>query len=166
MGRYPDTAFIFVREGLSFAAEQIHGPETRIQHEFHDFLVANHMDFNDLVAKYHAGQLPEPVMNAIEAAGGCEQLNRHISGRELCWGLRDYALKRWGFLARAVLESWNIRATLDFGRIVFGFIDADLMQKQADDTIEDFQDVYSFEEAFDEPFRTGLLDDATDEPDE
>ena len=164
VGRYPAQAYIFVREGLGFAADQFHGPETRIQRDFHEFLLAHKMDFNDLVAQYHAGQLPEHVMNAIDAAGGCEKLNRHISGRELCWGLRDYALKRWGFLARAVLESWNIKTTLDFGRIVFGFIDSDMMQKQPDDTLEDFRDVYSFAEAFDEPFRASLLEDEPDEP--
>jgi uncharacterized repeat protein (TIGR04138 family) len=158
LGRYPDRAFIFVREGLSYAADLVHGPETAMQRQLHEYLSAHQMDWNDLIAKYHGGLLPEPVVEAIDAAGGCEKLNRHISGRELCWGLRDFALKRWGMLARVVLESWNIRTSRDFGRIVFGFIELDMMQKQADDSIEDFDDIYTFEEAFDEPFRAGLLD--------
>ena len=56
-------------------------------------------------------------------------------------------------LARTVLESWNVRGTSDFGRIVFGFIEFNMMQSQVDDKIEDFQEVYSFDEAFDDPFR-------------
>ena len=162
VGRYPDQAFLFVREGLSYAAEQTHGAETPLQRDLHEFLAAHQMDWSELITKYHAGQLPEKVTDAIEASGGCDKLSRHISGRELCWGLRDYALKRWGMLARVVLASWNLKTTTDFGRIVFGFIDLNLMQRQVDDRIEDFDDVYSFEEAFEEPFRSGLLDNESD----
>ena len=101
-----------------------------------------------------------------KAAGGCEKLNRHVGGAELCWGLRDYALNRWGMLARVVLESWNIQSTDDFGRIVFGFIDLDLMQKQAGDKIEDFQKIFSFDDAFRTPFPPvpGTAHDDDDEP--
>ena len=152
VGRYPEQAFLFVREGLSYAAEKVHGLETDAHRHLQLYLAEKKMDWNDMIAQYHAGQLPEPVVEAIEAAGGCEKLNRHVSGAELCWGLRDYALKRWGMLARIVLESWNIESTDDFGRIVFGFIDLDLMQKQVGDKMEDFEKVFSFDEAFRVPF--------------
>jgi len=150
VGRYPEQAYHFVREGLSFAADQIHGPETDAHRRLHHFLLTRELDWNDLVAMYHAGELPKPVMAAIDAAGGCDKLNRHVSGRELCWALREYALQRWGIMARVVLESWNVRQTADLGRIVFGFIDFDMMRKQPEDTIEDFQDVFTFDDAFDE----------------
>lgn len=158
LGRYPEDAFLFVREGLSFAADRVHGPETEAHRALTHFLAENDLDWNDLVAQYHAGQLPEPVIQIIEAAGGCEKLDRHVSGRELCWALRDYALHRWGLLARVVLESWRITSSADFGRIVFGFIDFDMMRKQNEDHVEDFVDVYAFDEAFDEPFRSRLRD--------
>jgi len=153
VGRYPEDAFLFVREGLSFAAERVHGAETPAHRRLHEYLSENNLDWNDIIARYHAGALPDHVSAAVEQAGGCEKLNRHISGRELCWGLRDYALARWGMLARTVLESWNIRTTIDFGRIVFGFIDFELMQKQTGDALEDFSDVFDFTEAFEEVFR-------------
>ena len=152
VGRYPEQAFLFVRDGLAFAAERIHGRETEAHRHLQLYLAEKKMDWNDMITQYHAGQLPEPVVEAIEAAGGCERLNRHVSGAELCWGLRDYALKRWGMLARVVLESWNVKSTDDFGRIVFGFIDLDLMQKQDGDRIEDFEKVFLFDEAFRVPF--------------
>lgn len=152
VGRYPEPAFLFVREGLSYAAERVHGTETEAHRHLHQYLALHHMDWNDMIARYHTGELPEPVVEAIEAAGGCEKLNRHVCGSELCWGLRDYALRRWGMLAQVVLESWSIKSTNDFGRIVFGFIDLDLMQKQADDKIEDFDSIYRFEDAFRVPF--------------
>src|SRR4051794_26069284 len=48
---------------------------------------------------------------------------RHIGGRDLCEGLRELALKRWGRMARAVLARWNIRRTVDFGNIVFALVE-------------------------------------------
>ena len=165
VGRYPEEAFHFVREGLSHAADQVHGSEPEAYRLLQHFMVMNHMDWNDLVEKYHAQELPPRVLEAIDEVGGYEKLNRHVSGRELCWALRDYAIKRWGMLARAVLDSWNITSTSDFGRIVFGFIEFDMMQRQEGDTEEDFKDVFSFDEAFDETFHLTTGDDGTDTPD-
>ena len=74
--------------------------------------------------------------------------NRHVTGQDLCDGLREYALVQWGFLARTVLRRWNITSTLDFGRIVFALVEVGQMQKTDDDTLEDFKDVYDFRSAF------------------
>lgn len=79
--------------------------------------------------------------------------SRHVSGQDLCEGLREFALSQWGLMARTVLNRWNIRRTLDFGRIVFALIQAQQMQKTDDDTIEDFCDVYDFSAAFDAGYR-------------
>ena len=54
---------------------------------------------------------------------------RHVSGRQLCAGLRDEARDRWGMLAAAVLAKWNIRQTLDFGKMVYLLVENDLMKK-------------------------------------
>ncbi len=148
VGRYPEDAFLFVREGLSFASERLHGPENDAHRSLQRLLLEKELDWSDLVAMYHTQELPPPILEAIEHAGGVDQLNRHISGRDLCWALRDFALERWGMLAPIVLDSWNIRTTSDFGAIVFGFIDFDLMRKQEGDSLEDFEDVYRFDEAF------------------
>ncbi len=149
VGKYPEQAYLFVREGLSFAADQIHGPETPAHKHLHHFLLTQDLDWNDLIAMYHSGELPDPVVSAIESAGGCDKLNRHVGGRELCWSLRDYALQRWGLMARVVLADWNVNQTRDLGRIVFGFIDFDMMRKQPEDTLEDFDEVFNFDDALD-----------------
>jgi len=83
-----------------------------------------------------------------------EDESLHVSGQELCLGLRDYAIRRYGLLARTVLSRWNIRTTDDFGRIVFALVDAGLMRKTDRDHFEDFQGVYDFEEEFVEPEHT------------
>ncbi len=74
--------------------------------------------------------------------------DRHVSGQQLCLGLRDFALHRYGLLARTVLGRWGIHRTDDFGRIVFAMIDANLMRKSEEDSFEDFQGVFEFDEAF------------------
>ncbi len=77
------------------------------------------------------------------------ELDRHVTGQELCMGLREYAIQRYGLLARTVLECWRVQRTEDFGRMVFAMINAGLLKQQADDSIEDFTSVYDFREAFD-----------------
>lgn len=75
-------------------------------------------------------------------------LGRHVSGQQLCLGLRDFALDRWGMMAPAVLETWNVRRTEDFGRMVFAMIEHGLMSKTPQDTLDDFRAVFDFDEAF------------------
>lgn len=77
---------------------------------------------------------------------------RHVTGQQLCVGLRDLAISKWGMLAGTVLRRWNITSTLDFGHIIFALVDNHLMQKQPTDRLEDFVDVYDFQEAFDRQF--------------
>lgn len=108
-GPYPIEAFNFVREGLSYTAERVHGDVTC---------------------------LPE--------------MDRHVSGQQLCLGLRDFAIQRYGLLTPAVLDHWRIRRTEDFGRIVFSMIDAGLMTSTNDDTPDAFRGVFDFTEAFSE----------------
>ena len=73
---------------------------------------------------------------------------RHITGRELLDGIKDLALKRYGPMARAVLNSWGVRTTDDFGAIVFNLVDAELLSKTDEDRIEDFHAVYDFNDTF------------------
>ena len=79
--------------------------------------------------------------------------SRHVTGHDLCEGLREVALNEWGRLARTVLRRWNITSTLDFGRMVFAMVDAGLMQKTEDDSLEDFRNVYDFRAAFEAEYQ-------------
>ena len=73
---------------------------------------------------------------------------RHITGQELAAGIRDYALEQFGPMAQTVLKHWGIQETLDFGKIVFALIDVELLSKQPEDKLSDFDNVYDFQEAF------------------
>ena len=74
--------------------------------------------------------------------------SRHVSGQQLCCGLRDYAIEQYGLLARSVLKRWHIHKSEDFGHIVFALVDASMMRTTENDSIEDFKDVYNFADAF------------------
>ncbi len=75
--------------------------------------------------------------------------SKHVTGQQLCLGLRDYAIERYGRLARTVLDHWGLRSTDDFGKIVFAMVEVGLMRKTEEDSLEDFSGVYDFDEAFD-----------------
>lgn len=77
-----------------------------------------------------------------------ENTHRHISGDVLCDGLREFALQEYGLLARMVLRHWRIHRCEDFGVIVFAMVDAGLMHKTDEDSLEDFRNLYDFGEAF------------------
>ena len=96
----------------------------------------------------HAVKLVHDQDEAEMIARGEEH---HVSGQELCEGLGDYAVDRYGLLAKAVLAKWGVHSTDDFGRIVFAMIDAGLMRRSEDDLFEHFIGVYAFADAFPAP---------------
>jgi uncharacterized repeat protein (TIGR04138 family) len=73
---------------------------------------------------------------------------KHVSGRELLEAIRTVALDRYGLLAEDVLSSWGVRTTEDFGAIVFHLVDAGLLAKTDEDSLEDFRGVFEFRDAF------------------
>lgn len=80
---------------------------------------------------------------------------RHVSGQELLEGMREYALLEYGPMAKRVLAEWGIHECLDVGNIVFNLVNAGLLGKTDEDSIEDFMEGYDFHEAFVLPFCPG-----------
>jgi uncharacterized repeat protein (TIGR04138 family) len=77
---------------------------------------------------------------------------RHVTGPELLDGVRQYALKEFGPLVMTVFDNWGIHSCEDIGNMVFNLIGAGVFGKTEEDSIEDFKNVYDFEEAFVKPF--------------
>jgi uncharacterized repeat protein (TIGR04138 family) len=77
---------------------------------------------------------------------------RHVSGPELLDGVRRYALKEFGPLVMTVFDNWGIHSCEGVGNMVFNLIGAGVFGKTEEDSIEDFKNVYDFEEAFVKPF--------------
>lgn len=88
------------------------------------------------------------VLDALHETVTVLDKPRHVSGQELLEGIRLYAIKEYGPLAKTVLNYWGIHETEDFGKIVFLLVEIGLLRKQPDDKIEDFRGVYSFDQAF------------------
>ena len=80
----------------------------------------------------------------------------HLSGQELATGIKEYCFEKFGPMSKTVLEHWGIKKTKDFGHIVFNMISLGIMSKTEEDSIDDFADVYSFQEAFIEEYKTRL----------
>ncbi len=80
---------------------------------------------------------------------------RHITGAELAIACRDLALKRFGVMARLVLEGWGLRSTTDIGAVVFTLVCEGLLLKSSTDNPGDFIGVYEFAGAFERDYPWG-----------
>ena len=96
------------------------------------------------------------VFEGLECALARMSSRRHVTPSELVEGVREAALSQWGFLARAVLESWGVQDTGAVGDLVFNLIRRGLLEAGEDDTPEQFVGVFSFDDGFDRAFRESL----------
>ena len=83
---------------------------------------------------------------------------RHVTGKELLIGIRNYALTQFGPMAKTVLNEWGIHACEDFGEMVFNMVDLGLLSTTENDSRHDFKDGFDFDEAFCLPFRPRARD--------
>src|SRR5919198_6691 len=77
---------------------------------------------------------------------------RHVTGPELLDGVRQYALREFGPMVMTVFDNWGIHSCEDIGNMVFNLIGAGIFGKTEEDSIEDFRNVYDFQEVFVKPF--------------
>jgi uncharacterized repeat protein (TIGR04138 family) len=82
--------------------------------------------------------------------------DRHVGGRELLIGIKEYAADQFGPMAELVFERWGVRAPADFGEIVFNLIDAELLSRRPSDSRLDFVDGVDFHQVFAEKHRQSL----------
>ncbi|MBQ9445316.1 MAG: hypothetical protein IJU61_01900 [Victivallales bacterium] len=80
-----------------------------------------------------------------------------IKGADLCRFFRDTLINRFGPCAIDVLDTWNIKKTSDFGKIVYKLISVEILGKSENDSVEDFDDVYDFTEEFVMPYKQGTM---------
>ncbi|MCR9244136.1 MAG: hypothetical protein NXI31_03835 [bacterium] len=82
--------------------------------------------------------------------------DRHVGGRELLAGIREYASDQYGPMADMVFERWGIDDAADFGEIVFNLVDAELLSRRATDSRLDFVDGIDFRDEFEQRYRESL----------
>lgn len=115
-------------------------------------------------AAYHF--VAESVAYTARRRGGQSEPRdkpRHIRGKELLEGIREFAIDQYGPLALDVLEDWGLRRTEDIGNVVFHLVEHNLLGASEDDSPDDFADGFDFRQAFLRPF--AALPDATPDSD-
>jgi uncharacterized repeat protein (TIGR04138 family) len=127
--RYRLEAYQFVREALSYAQDVLTAGDETKEKEPKD---------------------PQPEETA--------EVDRHLTGQQLCEAIRQYALDQFGYMAQVVLKSWGVTCTSDFGEIVYNLIRIGFMKKSDTDRREDFNDVYNFDDALRQQFQITLPD--------
>lgn len=100
----------------------------------------------------------ESLEHAVKLAGRetAEGVERHVTGQELLAGLREHAGELFGPLAAEVWRRWGVRESLDWGRIVFLLVESGMLNRQENDTIEDFRSDLDFDRAFVAGYRPRL----------
>ena len=130
-GRYDVDAYVFVQQALAYAQFELGLGRPR----------------------------PYGVEPDAEGKKGPSE-EAHLTGQELCEAIRVYALEMFGLMAKVVLNNWRIRVTRDFGEIVYNLIEIGEMTKSETDQLDDFNDVYDFEEAFQDRYEITMPDDS------
>jgi len=92
------------------------------------------------------------TLKSLKRAGPGQNAHRHVSGQELLHGLREFALKEYGPMSKAVLNEWGIKTTDDFGQVVFNLVNSGVLGKNETDSPSDFRNVFTFDDAFVKPF--------------
>jgi uncharacterized repeat protein (TIGR04138 family) len=92
------------------------------------------------------------VFEALEFTLKRAGKHRHVTGRELLEGVRDFGVINFGRMGRIVFNQWGVTESTDFGRIVFALVDAGLMSKTETDTLEDFTGGFDFTEVFEKGY--------------
>lgn len=67
-----------------------------------------------------------------------QKARKHVSAREFVAAAAEYAVVTYGLCAQAVLDEIRVRTEEDLGTVVYRLIAADLMQRTATETPEQF----------------------------
>lgn len=78
---------------------------------------------------------------------------KHISSLQLLQGMKKLLLVKYGCMAIDVLQAWKVNSTDDFGNIVFNLAEFKLLGTSEKDSREDFNQRFSFHDAFVAPFQ-------------
>jgi uncharacterized repeat protein (TIGR04138 family) len=73
---------------------------------------------------------------------------QELGAREVCDRVRSFLQRTYRSAVRPVLEHWQIRTTLDLGRIVLAIKQAGLEPLDAVESLDDFADLFDFDDAF------------------
>lgn len=94
----------------------------------------------------------EAIHYTQKVLGRDKKEEKHVGGKELLNGIRDYALNMFGPMSQTVLSEWGVHSCEDFGEIVFNLIQHKQATQSKNDSRDDFKGGYDFNEVFRKPF--------------
>lgn len=121
-----------------------------------------HREFDDLVSRIceedprYSQEAYSFVLEALTFTQTKFKRSKHVTGKELLEGIKLLLLEQFGPMTIPVLDHWGIRATEDFGHIVFNLVEKKILSKTEDDSLESFKDVYDFDQVFHTGYRQRL----------
>ena len=86
------------------------------------------------------------VSNAVSATIAKLSAHRHISAAELLVGIRNYAREQYGAVAPLVMDKMGLRTARNVGEVVYLLISVKVLSASQDDSPEDFNVAFSWEE--------------------
>jgi uncharacterized repeat protein (TIGR04138 family) len=98
----------------------------------------------------------EFVMEALAFTQKKFKKPKHISGEELLAGIKALLLKKFGPMTLTLLKHWGIKATDDFGNIVYNLVENKVLAKDTQDHYDSFKNAYDFDEVFNKAYRQQL----------
>lgn len=164
--RYAPDAYFFVREALGYAADSLELRQCNCRGnsggESSAELTSGKLNSADeLAALGDCGHSPQGLAQFAHESSANRDGNRegvdgedavraqcHVTGQQLCEGIRQYALAQFGLMSKVVLNSWGVYSTSDFGEIVYNLIKVGVLKKSPRDRRAHFDAVYDFDEAF------------------
>ncbi len=123
----------------------------------------SHLSFDDAVKKIRLTEtrfsppayefVRRSLDHALQRLGRTDQKKpAHVRGEELLESFRALALQEFGPMAKTVLNDWGISTCTEVGEVVFRLVQHGILGKSETDKIDDFQEIYTFREAFECPF--------------
>ena len=82
----------------------------------------------------------------------------HITISELLYGIRDLALEHYGLMAKTVLNQFGVFSTSDIGEIFFNLVESGDLERTDQDSREEFDNVFDFDDAFCKNYRISAVD--------
>ena len=123
----------------------------------------SHLSFDDAVKKIRLTEtrfslsayefVRRSLDHALQRLGrAAHKRPAHVRGEELLESFRALALQEFGPMAKTVLNDWGISSCTEVGEVVFRLVQHGILGKSETDKIDDFQEIYTFREAFECPF--------------
>lgn len=114
-------------------------------------------DFSDIVAKdrrydARAYTLLTAVLKRLFKSASKGGQSQHITASDILEEFREFSLDQFGPMTYCVLIEWGVSSSEDLGEMMFNLVDSHRIERDKNDSKDDFIGGYDFIEAFLVPY--------------